>query len=134
MPKIHGRVTVVKVATKDLSTFTKQSELTREADEHDVTGGGAVGHEVQGGLTSGKFTMSGTYDSTATTGPRAVLEPLIGTNTAVIRQIEGTGTGLPQDSFTALLKSYVETSPVADMITWSAEFTVSGAVDSTPQA
>ena len=138
MAYIHGKNTVVKVATKDLSAYTDSSELNRSADDHDVTGyaaattGGA--HVYEGGLTDGKFTMSGTYDSTAVTGPRAALNPLLATTVAVIRQPEGAGTGKPQDSFNALLLGYVETNPVADMVKWSAEFKISGAVTSTPQA
>ena len=88
----------------------------------------------EGGLTDSKFTMSGTYDSTAVTGPRAALNPLLATTVAVIRQPEGAGTGKPQDSFSAVLTGYVETNPVADMVKWSAEFQVSGAVNSTAQA
>lgn len=133
MALIHGKNTVVKVATADLSQYTDSSELNRTADNHDVTTYGATGHTYFGGLTDGKFNMSGTYDSTASTGPRAKLQPLLGTTVAVIRQPEGTGTGKPQDSFSAVITSYVETNPVADMIKWSCEMAVSGAVNSTAQ-
>lgn len=130
---VHGKNTVIKVATKDLSTFTDSSELERSADSHDTTTYGNNAHRKSGGLLDGGFKMSGTYDSTAVTGPRAVLEPLLGTIVAVIRQPEGTGAGKPQDSFNALVTKYVETSPTADMVKWSAEFEVDGDVDSTAQ-
>lgn len=133
MALVHGRLTVVKVATKDLSTYTDSSELNRTGDSHDVTTYGNTAHRKAGGLLDGKFTMSGTYDSTAVTGPRAVLEPLLSTVVPVIRQPEGTGAGKPQDSFNGLLTSYVETNPVADMVKWSAEFEIDGDVDSTVQ-
>lgn len=133
MAFVHGRLTVVKVATKDLSAFTKTSNIEQSGDVHDVTGYGATGHAKAGGLTDGKFSMSGTYDSTATTGPRAVLQPLLATSVSVTRQPEGTGTGKPQDVFTAVLSKYTETNPVDDMITWSADFDISGAVNSTAQ-
>lgn len=133
MALIHGHLTVVKVATDDISTYVKTSEFTRESDEHDMTTYGNGSHVVKGGLLGGKFTFSGTYDSTASTGPRAKLEPLVGTEVAVIRQPEGTGSGKPQDSFNGNLKSYVETNPVADYVTFSCEITISGAVDSTAQ-
>lgn len=133
MAFVHGRLTVVKVATKDLSTYTKTSNIEQSADVHDVTGYGATGHAKSGGLTDGKFSMSGTYDSTASTGPRAVLQPLVGTLAAIIRQPEGTATGKPQDSFSAVLSKYTETNPVDDMVTWSADFDISGAVTSAAQ-
>lgn len=137
MAFVHGKNTVVKVATKDLSAYTDSSELNQSGDSHDVTTYAAAttggGHVYEGGLTDGKFTFSGTYDSTAVTGPRAVLKPLLRTTVAVIRQPEGTGTGKAQDSFSGVLTGYVETNAVADMVKWSAEVTISGAVDGTPQ-
>jgi hypothetical protein len=77
--------------------------------------------------------MEGVYDNTAMTGPKAVIEPLLGTTVPLIRQTEGTGVGKPQDSVTVLVTSYVETNPVADMVTWSCEMQMSGVVDTSPQ-
>lgn len=135
MAFIHGKDTVVKVGANDLSTYTSTSEFTRSTDSHDNTTYGQDGHVYGAGLTDGTFTMGGKYDSTAGTGPRAVLNALIGAAPAtVIRQPEGTGTGKPQDSFSGLLTSYVETNPVADYVQWQAEFQISGDVTSTAQA
>lgn len=132
---VHGKNTVVKVSTNDLSTYTTTSEFEQTGDSHDVTVYGAGGHVYAAGLTDGKFTMEGVYDTTATTGPRAVLKPLIGAAAVtVVRQPEGAGTGKAQDSFSGLCTSYKESSPVADMVKWSAEFRISGDVDSTAQA
>lgn len=133
MAFIHGRLTVVKVATVDLSAYTKTSTLELTADVHETTGYGATAHTKQGGLTDGTFTMSGTYDSTAVTGPRAKLEPLVGATSAILRQPEGTGTTKPQDSFSGILSKYTETDPVDDMVTWAATFEISGPVVLTPQ-
>lgn len=135
MAKQHGKRTVVKVGANDLSTYTNASELTRTADTHDTTTYGNDAHRYNGGLLDGKFVMSGVYDTTAVTGPRAVLEPLIGVDgTEITRQTEGAGVGKPQDLFDAVLNSYVETNPVADMVTWSTEWSIDGDVDSTPQS
>lgn len=132
MPFIHGKNTVFKLNAVDISTYCKTSEITNGADEHDVTGYGASGHAVQGGLIAAKVTVSGTY-ATGTTGPRGVIVPLISTNVAFIRQPEGAGTTKPQDTGTVHVKTYVETNPVADMIAWSAELTVSGVINSAAQ-
>lgn len=134
MAFVHSKNTVVKVATKDLSGYTDTSELPRTADAHDVTTYGNDSHRKAGGLLDGSFTMSGTYDSTAVTGPRAVLEPLLGTVVAIIRQPEGTGSSLPQDSFNALMTGYTETNAVADMVKWSATYEIDGDVDTTAQS
>jgi hypothetical protein len=129
----HSKDTIIKVATKDLSAYTDSSELNQSADKHDVTTYGNQSHRKAGGLLDGTFKMSGTYDTTAVTGPRAALKPLLGTTVAVIRQPEGTLSGKPQDSFNAVMTGYVETNPVADMIKWSAEFDIDGDVNSAAQ-
>jgi hypothetical protein len=134
MAFVHGKDTEISVGAKNLSTYTNTSEFTRGGDSHDVTTYGKDDHVHAGGLRTGGFTMGGTYDSTAVNGPAAALEPLIATVTEIIRKPEGTGTGKPTQTFDAVLTSYVETSPVADMVSWSAEFTVSDAVATTTQA
>lgn len=133
MAKVHGKNTVIKVDDNDLSTYTDSSELPRSADSHDVTGYGEDSHRKAGGLLDGTFTMSGTYDNTATTGPQAVLEPLLGTVVPIIRQPNGTGSGKAQQSFDGLMTKYTETNPVADMVKWSCEFEIDGDVDTTAQ-
>lgn len=132
---VHGKNTVVKVATKDLSAFTDSSELNQSVDSHDTTTYGNSSHRKDGGLLDGTFTMSGTYDKTAVTGPRAVLKPILkaAVPVAVVRQPEGTGTGKAQDTFNALLVKYTETNPVADMVKWTAEFEIDGDVTDTAQ-
>jgi hypothetical protein len=133
MTFVHGRNTFISLNGADLSSFTDTSELSREADEHDVTTYGKQAHVVQGGLLGGSASMSGTYDNTAGTGPRAVIRPLIGTVVTLIRRPEGTGVGKPQDSVNVHVKKYVETNPVADMVKWSCEMTLSDLVTSTTQ-
>lgn len=136
MALVHSKNTVVDVDSNDLSQYTNTSEFNPTTDEHDVTTYGQDGHVYAGGLTNGTFTMGGFYDSTASTGPRAVLQPIqaAASTVTVIRQPEGTGSSLPQDSFSGLCTSYTESNPVADYIQWSATFRVSGDVDSTAQS
>lgn len=135
MATVHGSNTVVTVNGTDISVYTKGSEFDYSADSHDTTHYGDTGHEYSPGLTDGTFTMEGDYDTTAGTGPRAVLRALIGAaGVTVIRRPEGTGSGLPQDSFTGLCTQYVESNPVADYVKWRTSFKISGAVDGTAQA
>lgn len=134
MAVIKSTNTVVLLNGVDLSTFVNASELNRGSDEHDLTTYGKSAHVVAGGLLTGTATMSGFYDSAAGTGPRAVIRPLLGTVVTFVRRPEGTGSGKPQDSASVLVKSYVETAPVADYVTWSCEMTLSDVVTSTTQA
>lgn len=134
MTTVHGKVTVLTVATKDISPYCKTSTLERGAAVHNTTGYGVDDELNAGGLRNGKFTVSGVYDNTVSVGPRNALNTLVGTVCAITRKVEGTGTGKPLDTFNAVLEKYVETSPHDDMVTWSADFTVSGAVAATTQA
>jgi hypothetical protein len=96
---------------------------------------GADDEVNQSGLKKGDFTCGGWYDTTAATGPAAVLEPLVGgANVTIVRQPQGTGAGKPQQSFSATVDEYVETSPANDYVTWTASFTRSGPIDDTPQS
>ncbi len=133
MAFVHGKNTVITLAASDLSAFTNTSTFERGADSHDVTTYGKNDHCFSGGLGNNTASMGGIYDNSAT-GPRDIIEPLVGTVVTLIRKPEGTGSGLPQDSVSVLVTKYVETNPVADMVTWSCEMQCSDAVTSTNQA
>jgi hypothetical protein len=129
----HGKDTYISLAATDLSAFCNTSQLEQESDEHDVTTYGVDDYVFQGGLLKGGVSMGGIYDDGAT-GPKAVIEPLIGTVVTLIRRPEGTGSGLPQESLSVLVKKYTETNPVAEMIAWQCEMTKSGPITRTTQA
>lgn len=136
MAKKHSKNMVVIVDSTDVSTYCQESEFGRKRSTHDVTGYGANSISRSAGLRDGTYKIGGTYDSTAVTGPRAKLEPLIDSDDPVTvqRRPEGTGSGLPQDSFSAFVTDYSETAPYNDMIKWSADFDISGDVTTTAQA
>lgn len=136
MAFIHGSHTVIKLGTADISEYTKSSELGREAEAHDVTGYHPTRKSkvYAPGLLDAKFKAEGVYDSTATTGPRAVILPLVGTEVELIRQPEGTGANLPQDKVKVIITGYTETNPYDGMVGWSVEGQCSGDIDSTAQA
>jgi hypothetical protein len=119
MPKLHGRHAVILIDGDDLTAYSNKHDFKRTADKHDVTVYGQDAHDYEGGLHDGEMTLEGFYDSTAMTGPAAVLDPLLGTKVEVIRRPEGTGTGLPEWTVTALVGELTETQPVADYVTFS---------------
>jgi len=122
---VHGKDTFISIDGKDLSPFCNASELGRTADSHDVTTYGKDSHVYDGGLLDGTASASGVYDNTGATGPRAVLEPLIGTVVPLVRRPEGTGTGRPQDTVDVLVTGYTETNPVAGHVTWAVDLQLS---------
>jgi hypothetical protein len=134
MGKQHGRHTVVTLDGEALTQYANNSQLEITADSHDTTTYGKDSHVFSGGLKNGTATISGFYDSTALTGPRAVLLPLVGTVVELIHQPEGVGSGKPQDKVDVLVTKYTQTHPVADMVTWAVDLQFSDDVDSTPQA
>lgn len=133
MALVHSKDTYVSLGSIDLSGYVSSSELSREADVHDVTTYGKDGHTYKGGLLNGTVKMEGFYDSSTSTGPRAVIRPLLGTTATFVRRPEGTGVGLPQDSCSVVVKTFVESSPVADMVKWTCDLQISDSVTSTTQ-
>lgn len=132
MANKHGKDTYISLDGDDISEFCNSSDFDREHDEHDVTCYGMDDHDYDGGLGKGKSSIGGIYDDSAT-GPKAVIEPLLGTKVQLIRRPEGTGATKPQEEVTVLVKKYVETNPVADMIAWTCELTHCGSVARTTQ-
>lgn len=130
MAFVHGKGSVVTLAGDDLSAFTNNTAFNRSADSHDTTTYGQTGHTFQGGLTNGTCTLTGIYDDGAA-GPEATIVPLIGTVVELVWKPEGDGLGKPIRTCQVLVTGYDETSPVADMVSWSAALQISGAVADT---
>lgn len=133
MTFVHSKNTVITLDSKDLSAFATKSQLTREADAHDTTTFGLDDYRFEGGLKKGDCSVEGIYDNTTVTGPRAAINPIVGSTVVLVRKPEGTGVGKPMDTVTVLVKKYVETSPVADMVSWSVDLQTAGPVVSTTQ-
>lgn len=133
MAASHGKLTNITVATKDISLFTDNSSYAKSAPAHETTGYGVDDETYAGGVRANTFSMSGKYDNTALTGPRNVLHAAVGTSVAVVRKLEGTGTGKPQDSFNWVITKYEESSPYNDVVKWSAEGSISGPITTTAQ-
>lgn len=133
MSRVHGKRTYNSLDGHDLSSYGTNSEYGRKADTHDTTVYGLDSHRYDGGLLDGTVKLDGLYDTDASAGPRAVIQPLLATTVTFIRRPEGTGTGKPQDSMSVVVTEYNESSPVADMVKWTAALQISGDVTSTTQ-
>lgn len=134
MAFVHGRNSEVEINSVDLSAFTNNTVFSRAGDEHDVTTYGQTGHVWAKGLTNGTATISGIYDNGASS-PAETLRPMMVLGVQPFEwRPEGTGTGLPTITCNTLVTAYEETSPVADMIAWSATLRISGAVTDGTQA
>lgn len=135
MAFVHGKSAYVSVDGDDLSAYANSVTFTRTGDSHETTTFGANSKTYAPGLKDATATIEGIYDNTALTGPGAVLRPLLGgAAVTLVYRPEGTGTGKPQASVSAVVTSYEETVPVADMVTWSAEFQFTGDITDSTQA
>lgn len=134
MAFVHGKNAKVSLDGDDLSVYANNVELEQEAEALDVTTFGKNSKVFAGGLKEGTATIEGIYDGTASTGPAAVVRPLLGTTVEMIYQPEGTGSGKPTHTVDVVVTNYSETAPVAEMITWSAEVQLSDDVATTTQA
>jgi hypothetical protein len=128
----HSKLTVILVNSNDISEFCTDSNCEQSSGTEDNTTYGKNAIVKDPTLLTGAFTCSGKYDDGAT-GPRAVLKPLVGTKVTVKYRPEGTGSGLPEDEFDAVITKYTETAPVAGYRTWALETEPSDEWDSTDQ-
>lgn len=133
MARKHSKLTVVIIDGNDVSTYCTDSTCEQSAGTEDNTTYGKNAQVFDPTLLTGAFSCGGKYDSAAT-GPRTVLKPLVGTSVVVQYRPEGTGAGLPEDEFTAVITKYTESAPVAGYRLWTLETQPSDVWDSTVQA
>jgi len=134
MARKHSKLTVILVAATDISQYCDDSTCEKSAGTEDNTTYGKNAQVFDPTLLTGAFSCSGKYDSTASTGPRALLMPLVGTSVTIKHRPEGTGSGLPQDSFTAVITKYTETAPIGGYRKFALDTQPSDDWDQTAQA
>lgn len=116
---------------RNISPYINKIDFEQDNDVHDNTTFGAVGHTFQTGLTTGKITLSGMWDKTALVGTNTVIDGLIGALGVTFSfeyGPEGNSTGKLKKNGECVLASYAESAPVADLVTFTANLTISGAV------
>mgnify|MGYP001062766854 FL=1 len=133
MAFVHGKSAVFKIGSTDLSAFCNSVEVKRAGDSHDITVYGATGHAYQGGLTDGTISVKGTYDDGDASNPRITFQGALATTLTWTYQAAGTAAGRPSLTGSGVLTAYEEVAGVADMVTWSAELQITGAVTTTDQ-
>lgn len=129
----HGKDTVIKIGAVDISDWCKTSSMEKSPDVHDFTGYGKTWKRKVGGQIEASMSLSGWYDKSLTEGPHAVLDDHVGETVAVTRQLLGTGTGKPTQTFNAVIGKYTETAPCDDIVTWACDLAIDDAVTATVQ-
>lgn len=131
----HGKEAAFLLGSDDLSAFCDSIEWSRTRETGETTTYGKDDKTYLAGLRDASFTISGKFDSTATTGPAAVLNAAIGSDTATVAKIreEGTGSTLPEIEVSCFCTGYDESIPVGDIVSFKASFQCTGTVDRTAQ-
>ncbi len=135
MAKRHSRHTVIILNGSDLSTYCDTSSWEDTSEKQQTTTYGADRHGYDYGLGDGKLSMGGFYDTSRTAGPKAVIEAIKDAEELVtlVRRVEGTGSGRPQESVSVLVEKYTESAPVADYVKWTCDLQMSGDITRTVQ-
>lgn len=135
MANVHGKLTVVTLNGVDYSEYANQTDFKDATDAHENTTYGRDRKTYHGGLGDGTVSVGGFYDTTAVSGPRALFKPLKAAGNAVpfVYRPEGTGAGKAQSLVDVIITSFEESSPVGDMVTWTAELQMTGDLDETAQ-
>lgn len=133
---IHGKDAYFAVedsastTLRNISPYLNSVEFNQGNDQHDDTTFGQEGHTYRNGLTTGTINIAGLWDKTASTGSNTVLQSLVGIETTVSFEYgpEGNTSGLVKKSGECTLISYEESAPVADLVSFTASFNISGSV------
>jgi hypothetical protein len=118
----HGKNAALTVNAGALATFLTGLDMAIDLDVADTTTFGATWKTGLAGVPGGKIDFSGNYDPTATTGPGAILFPLVTAGTAVTCLVYPGGTAVGQVLYTitsgGIVTSYSESSPVGGIVTF----------------
>ena len=127
----HGKSAVFKVdnsagSLTDLSAYINEASMPREIETAETTTFGSSAKSYITGLTDATISISGLFDSAAD----AVLAGIAGQSATVSFEYGPLGSTASMIKFSgeAILTSYEVSSPVGDVVTFSADFQVTGAV------
>ena len=126
MAFVHGKGTKVHVNAVDFSQYFNNVDITKTADvaETSVLGASAKSYIV--GLKDSSISLSGLFDATLD----AIAGAVVGQSATLSFEYspEGTASGKVKYTGEAIMTNYSLSSPVGDVVAWSADLQVSGAV------
>lgn len=129
MAFIHGKSASFKVDNSsgtltDISSYCDEIGFPRAIDTAETTTFGNSAKTYIVGLTDATISVSGKFDSTAD----AVLAGIVGQAASVSFEYKPNSSSGPTYTGECYLTSYEVSSPVGDVVTFSAEFQVTGAI------
>ena len=131
MAFVHGKDSVFKLdnsggSLTDISTYVNSVDFPETADVAETTTLGAGSKTYIVGLKDSTLSVAGLWDATAD----AIFGAVVGQSATLSFEYspEGTASGKIKYTGEAILTSYAQNSPVGDVVSYSADFQVSGAV------
>ena len=115
---------------RDLSAYVSSADINRSIDTPESTVFGLNDRTYIPGLAGATLSISGFWDSTATTGPDDVLQQNVGksTTSTFIFGPQGDVTGDVTYTGECIMTSYVVSAPVDGIVSFTADFQITGAV------
>jgi len=132
MARVHGKDSHITINSVDLSAYCDSVTFNDGTEVGETTGMGQESKSYIAGLDDATLSLSGRWDSTATTGPNAVLTAIKAGKVAVTFEFgpEGSANGAIKKSGSVLITAYNTSAPVGDIVAFTAEFQVTGDVTS----
>lgn len=138
MAFVHGKGGVFKIdnaagTLQTLTAYVDQWSISNSVDMAETTTMGSEVKTYLSGQSDATISVSGLYDSTASTGPDVVLQGLIGLETTSTFELgpEGSTSGKIKYTGESFLTGYEITAAGGDVVKFTADFQVTGAVTKT---
>lgn len=138
MAFVHGKGGVFKVdnsagTLQTLTAYLDQWSISNSVDMAETTTMGSEVKTFLSGASDATISVSGLYDSTASTGPDAVLNGLVGLEATSTFELgpEGSSAGKVKYTGECFLTGYEITDAVGDAVKFTADFQVTGAITKT---
>ena len=135
MACVHGNGAVFKIdnaagTLQTLTAYIDSIDFSNSVDMAESTTMGAEAKTYLSGQSDATMSISGKYDSTASTGPDVVLNGIIGNEATSTFEVgpEGSTAGKTRYTGECFLTAYTVSMPVGDVVTFSADFQITGAI------
>lgn len=134
----HGKGLVFKIDNSagtlaTLTSYIDSVDFDNSVDLGETTTAGAEDKTFVSGQAEHDLSISGKYDETASTGPDAVLFGIVGLETTSTFEFgpAGSTSGRPKYTGECFLTGYKTSAPVGGVVTFTADFKITGAVTRT---
>jgi len=131
---IHGKNAQFSLDSNNISNTLNEISMPREIETAETTAFGTQDKTYITGLSDATVSMSGLFDATVDSAIAVSIANLKSGSVASVAFIygpSGSGSGSPKFTGNALVTSYELSSPVGDVVTYSLECQVTGAVTNT---